>query len=191
MQSACQISAYAHYARTPVLQLKQRTDDISTHLILNLGGTKMLVVTHARVLQLFCKGFQSIQALMRNDGGLSSFPRSLLLTDTQEACNLNPIKWWSFCFNGAPAVCRERLSQPKSRAPFPSAAPVSRSSRALLASPTVALKRPSAHASASTTPTSSSSLPNSCTRSGARRASIAAWLEDTRHEAESLQAAVR
>jgi len=27
MQSACQISAYAHYARTPVLQLKQRTDD--------------------------------------------------------------------------------------------------------------------------------------------------------------------
>ena len=24
MQSACQISAYAHYARTPVLQLKQR-----------------------------------------------------------------------------------------------------------------------------------------------------------------------
>jgi len=30
MQSACQISAYAHYARTPVLQLKQRTDDIHT-----------------------------------------------------------------------------------------------------------------------------------------------------------------
>ena len=28
MQSACQISAYAHYARTPVLQQKQRTDDI-------------------------------------------------------------------------------------------------------------------------------------------------------------------
>jgi hypothetical protein len=28
MQSAFQISAYAHYARTPVLQLKQRTDDI-------------------------------------------------------------------------------------------------------------------------------------------------------------------
>ena len=27
MQSACQISAYAYYARTPVLQLKQRTDD--------------------------------------------------------------------------------------------------------------------------------------------------------------------
>ena len=27
MQSACQISAYAHYARTPVLRLKQRTDD--------------------------------------------------------------------------------------------------------------------------------------------------------------------
>ena len=27
MQSACQISAYAHYARTPVVQLKQRTDD--------------------------------------------------------------------------------------------------------------------------------------------------------------------
>jgi hypothetical protein len=26
--SACQISAYAHYARTPALQLKQRTDDI-------------------------------------------------------------------------------------------------------------------------------------------------------------------
>ena len=75
---------------------------ISTHLILNLGGTKMLVVTHARVLQLFCKGFQSIQALMRNDGGLSSFPSSLLLTDTQEACNLNPTKWWSFCFNGSP-----------------------------------------------------------------------------------------
>jgi hypothetical protein len=32
MQSACQISAYAHYARTPVLQLKQRTDDFyATH----------------------------------------------------------------------------------------------------------------------------------------------------------------
>jgi len=27
MQSACQISAYARYARTPVLQLKQRTHD--------------------------------------------------------------------------------------------------------------------------------------------------------------------
>jgi len=27
MQIACQISASAHYARTPVLQLKQRTDD--------------------------------------------------------------------------------------------------------------------------------------------------------------------
>ena len=27
MQSGCQISAYVHYARTPVLQLKQRTDD--------------------------------------------------------------------------------------------------------------------------------------------------------------------
>jgi hypothetical protein len=27
MQIACRISAYAHYARTPVLQLKQRTDD--------------------------------------------------------------------------------------------------------------------------------------------------------------------
>ena len=31
MQSACQISAYAHYARTPVLQLKQRTDDFLGH----------------------------------------------------------------------------------------------------------------------------------------------------------------
>jgi hypothetical protein len=27
MQSACQISTYAHYARTPVVQLKQGTDD--------------------------------------------------------------------------------------------------------------------------------------------------------------------
>jgi len=27
LQSACQISAYAHYARTPVIQLKQRIDD--------------------------------------------------------------------------------------------------------------------------------------------------------------------
>jgi len=37
MQSACQNSAYAHYARTPVLQLKQRTDDI-----FNKGGVSLL-----------------------------------------------------------------------------------------------------------------------------------------------------
>ena len=80
-----------------------------------------------------------------------------------------------------------RLSRPKSRAAFPSAAPVSRSGRAFLASPAVALTRGSSPASASTTPASSSSLPNSYTKSGARRASIAAWLEDTRHEADSCK----
>jgi len=41
MQIACQISAYAHYARTPVLQLKQRTDDFvfnSLCLLLQASG---------------------------------------------------------------------------------------------------------------------------------------------------------
>ena len=37
MQSACQISAYAHYARTPVLQLKQRTDDFPFCLSESIG----------------------------------------------------------------------------------------------------------------------------------------------------------
>jgi hypothetical protein len=46
MQSACQISAYAHYARTPVLQLKQRTDDI--FLIDLFVGTYRLS-SHARL----------------------------------------------------------------------------------------------------------------------------------------------
>jgi hypothetical protein len=34
MQSACQITAYAHYARTPLLQLKQRTDDFFTACVI-------------------------------------------------------------------------------------------------------------------------------------------------------------
>jgi hypothetical protein len=48
MQSACQISAYAHYARTPVLKLKQKTDDMSeerTLLIFQARAFQQYIVT--------------------------------------------------------------------------------------------------------------------------------------------------
>ena len=51
MQSACQISAYAHYARTPVLQLKQRTDDLCRDHFGPLATTitkKMLLGYHVQ-----------------------------------------------------------------------------------------------------------------------------------------------
>jgi len=51
MQSACQISAYAHYARTPVLQLKQRTDDFvdrdSLHSLCSGSGSRDLPLAKA------------------------------------------------------------------------------------------------------------------------------------------------
>jgi hypothetical protein len=40
MQSACQISDYAHYARSPVLQLKQRTDDFYSFTMKNIRLAK-------------------------------------------------------------------------------------------------------------------------------------------------------
>jgi len=59
MQSACQISAYAHYARTPVLQLKQRTDDFFN--ILRVGQNHIKTV----YIRYFWQGNHQIYSHMQ------------------------------------------------------------------------------------------------------------------------------
>jgi len=61
MQSACQISAYAHYARTPVLQLKQRTDDyvcvrvcVRNYTLFQPGINTVRTDLHVCVYMLWC-----------------------------------------------------------------------------------------------------------------------------------------
>ena len=64
MQSACQISAYAHYARTPVLQLKQRTGDFSNcqldnHSSISIPGHQKLPTWIHQLHQLYQLSYQS------------------------------------------------------------------------------------------------------------------------------------